>query len=719
VPSDFFGLSVGLSALNVARREMEVAAQNVSNANTDGYSRQRVEIATIGNPAIAGITTRTDGAGSGVAVVGTFRTVDDFLQARSLVEHATNAQLTRSKALLDRVELTFNEPSDTGLQSQLADLWAGFEDVANNPGDLASRSQLVQRGITVATTINQAGSDLDNLWKSSVEQLQTIVTGANATAKSVADLNGAIKQAMAAGLSPNSLLDQRDKLAQTLAEQVGGVVRPSTLGQVDVFVGGTAIVRGEDAEALYVDNVTNNPNIVNAQTNPVQVRWAKDTFPATIASGEAGALLDGLNRMLPSYRAALLGPGATPASVAEPGAGVTLASLTTDFSAAPLTFQVSLDGAAPVNVTLNTDLAGGATASNVQSALNTALGAAGLSGVVAKVRANAGNLAVSFESVNAGASETLGVTGANPPLFSGAPTTVNGAGPGATPATVTGPAILPSAASVDWSTAANHQFDLSVNGNPPVTISLNTDLSGGATSSTLQAALQSSLAAAGITNVTANVATSAAGNLVVSLLSTAVGPGQSLAVSATGGDTTAATLFGATPTTAPGTAGSATVPGLAAQISQAVNARHNQGIDLNGNAGQDFFTFSVVNGLTLNITSPSEVAASGAGKPGLDAGNALDLADIGNVTNGPDNTYRNLIIGLGVETQTSNRRVEIQSDITKQVDAAKDSAAGVNIDDEMANMIAYQHTYGAASRVITAIDEMLDRLINNTGMVGR
>jgi flagellar hook-associated protein 1 FlgK len=72
-----------------------------------------------------------------------------------------------------------------------------------------------------------------------------------------------------------------------------------------------------------------------------------------------------------------------------------------------------------------------------------------------------------------------------------------------------------------------------------------------------------------------------------------------------------------------------------------------------------------------------------------------------------------------VETQTVNRRVDIQSDITKQVDAARDSGAGVSIDEEMANMIAFQHTYSAASRVITAIDQMLERLINGTGLVGR
>jgi flagellar hook-associated protein FlgK len=604
VTSDFFGLSVGLSALNVARRQMEVAAQNVSNANNPGYSRQRVEIAAIGNPIVAGIATRTENTGGGVSVSGVFRTVDEFLQARSLVEHSTNASLQRSKALLDRVELTFNEPSETGLQAQLADFWAGWEDVANNPGDLASRSQLLQRGITLSTTINQAGADLENLWKSSVEQLQTVVTGVNATAKQIADLNGSIKRATAAGLSPNALLDQRDALALQLAEQIGGVVKSSTLGQVDIYVGGTAVVRGEDAETLYVDNVTGNPNIINALDNPatlavdpapVSIRWSKDNFAANVGGGEAGALLDGLNRMLPQYRAALLGPGVTPASAVEPGAGVTAASLTNNYNpltgGASFTFQVSLDGGPATNVVLDTDLSGGVTtASEVQVALNEALGAAGLTDVVAKVQNVAGNLVIGFESVKAGAGHSIAVTGANGTLFSAAPTTTAGAG---------------------------------------------------------------------------------------------------------------------------------ALPSLAAQLSQMVNARHQQGVDLNGVAGKDFFTFDVVNGLAMNISSPSEIAAGASGKPGLDAGNALSLADITNEVVGPDNTYRSLIIGLGVEAQTSNRRVDIQSDITKQVDAAKDSAAGVSIDDEMANMIAYQHTYGAASRVITAIDEMLDRLINHTGIVGR
>lgn len=595
MPSDFFGLQVGLSALNAARRQMEVAAQNVSNANTEGYSRQRVEIATVGNPAIAAVHARSDGAGSGVAVVGTFRTIDDFLQARSLTEHSTNAQLGRSATLLSRLELTFKEPSDTGIQAQLADFWAGFEDISNAPGNLASRSQLIQRAETLASSLNQAAADMDNLWKTSVEQLQTVLTGVNATADRVAELNGSIKRATSAGLSPNALLDQRDQLAKQLAQQVGGVARPGVLGQLDIYVGGTALVRGEDAEHLVVD--TNGSNIVRGFDDPatagldpvpVLVRWQKDDFVANVTGGEAAALLDGVNRMLPEYRAALLGPGPAPATLG--GAAVPAAGLQQDFETTPATFQLTLNGT-PTTVTLDTDLTG-ADASGIQNALNEALGTAGLTGVSARV-SGAGPFNVQFQTVATGAGQSLTLTADGTNIFGGALVATAGAA--------------------------------AVSGNN----------------------------------------------------------------------------------------------GLAAQIAHTVNALHSQGADLNGDAGTELFAFDPVNGLSVIISDPNRLAAAAAGKPGLDGSNALNLADVSNSSGSPDSTYRSLIISLGVEAQTVNRRVDIQGDITKQVDAARDSGAGVSIDEEMANMVAFQHTFAAASRVITAIDQMLERLINGTGLVGR
>jgi flagellar hook-associated protein 1 FlgK len=104
--------------------------------------------------------------------------------------------------------------------------------------------------------------------------------------------------------------------------------------------------------------------------------------------------------------------------------------------------------------------------------------------------------------------------------------------------------------------------------------------------------------------------------------------------------------------------------------------------------------------------------------PLLDGLNASTIAEISSVSGGPDDTYRTLIINLGVEAQTVIRRADIQQDITNQIDAAREGESGVSIDEEMANMMQFQHTYNAAARMMTAVDDMLDRLINGTGRVG-
>jgi len=85
----------------------------------------------------------------------------------------------------------------------------------------------------------------------------------------------------------------------------------------------------------------------------------------------------------------------------------------------------------------------------------------------------------------------------------------------------------------------------------------------------------------------------------------------------------------------------------------------------------------------------------------------------------PDLLYQSMIGGLGVAAQASARRNEIQATVTEQVDAAREAQSGVNLDEEMTNLLTYQRGYEAASRVLTTIDSMLDQLINRTGLVGR
>jgi flagellar hook-associated protein 1 FlgK len=78
-----------------------------------------------------------------------------------------------------------------------------------------------------------------------------------------------------------------------------------------------------------------------------------------------------------------------------------------------------------------------------------------------------------------------------------------------------------------------------------------------------------------------------------------------------------------------------------------------------------------------------------------------------------------MTVALAVVAQTAARRADMQSEVTTEVDAARESGSGVNIDEEMTNLLAYQRAYEAASRMLTTIDGVLDVLINRTGLVGR
>ena len=79
--------------------------------------------------------------------------------------------------------------------------------------------------------------------------------------------------------------------------------------------------------------------------------------------------------------------------------------------------------------------------------------------------------------------------------------------------------------------------------------------------------------------------------------------------------------------------------------------------------------------------------------------------------------YRNLVTGFGVTVSSARQVAANQSVLTAQVDASRESLSGINIDEEMVNLLAAQRGYEGASRVLTTMDSMLDTLINRTGLV--
>ena len=152
-----------------------------------------------------------------------------------------------------------------------------------------------------------------------------------------------------------------------------------------------------------------------------------------------------------------------------------------------------------------------------------------------------------------------------------------------------------------------------------------------------------------------------------------------------------------------------------ASLTSSVNTQHAAGLDLHGVAGGDLFSGSTAATLQVAITDPDNVAAASASKGGLDNTNALALAalDMG------ARSYRNLITSFGVAVSSAKQGSTNQATLVGQIDASRESVSGVNQDEEMVNLLAAQRGYEGASRVLTTMDEMLDTLINKTGLVGR
>jgi flagellar hook-associated protein 1 FlgK len=171
-----------------------------------------------------------------------------------------------------------------------------------------------------------------------------------------------------------------------------------------------------------------------------------------------------------------------------------------------------------------------------------------------------------------------------------------------------------------------------------------------------------------------------------------------------------------------------------------LNGLHQSGFTLNGTTdrGLPFFEGTDAGTIRLNtlisenpnlIATSLRTGTSGTGEAVVNGNNTLALlfSSMNELTftaaDGSQSTinsqYSAMVGQLGVQAQEANRQAENSSILVTQVDTQRQSVSGVSLDEEMSNMIKFQHAYSAAARFMTTFDEMLDKLINSTGVVGR
>lgn len=274
----FGGLRIGTSGLAAAQRALETAAHNVANANTIGYSRQRVDTSTndpLGhNRGILG----PGATGQGVSIDAINRATDALVQSNFRQSTSQLASWGSRANFFARAEQVLG-PLDDGVSQNLSQFWNSWEALSQSPESMTSRDLVLDAGRQLSQSLNDAHARVSDLRSEVGVDMAATVAMANDVAAEVATLNGLIKAARARGDTPNDLLDRRDLALGSLSELTGGQVSIEADGDARVTLNNLPVVDGTRSETLAVSGV------------PPVVVWATTGSPAALA-GELGSLAE-------------------------------------------------------------------------------------------------------------------------------------------------------------------------------------------------------------------------------------------------------------------------------------------------------------------------------------------------------------------------------------------------------------------------------------------
>ncbi|MEO7963479.1 MAG: flagellar hook-associated protein FlgK [Gemmatimonadaceae bacterium] len=278
-------LSIARSAIAAQQIALQTTSQNIANAETAGYSRQRAEFATrhpqqftYGN------------VGTGVDVNGIVRMRDELLDAAYRRDAAGQSGSDVRQNVLGGVEEILGEPSTTGLSSTLDKFWNAWSDLSNNPGNAATQSVVRQRGIGVTNQLNSFSTRIADVSSRTRANLASTVDEVNSLARQYADLNKQITAAEASGQQAPDLRDARDRLSDQLSQTIGARVEKQANGSISIYVGTMMLVDSSHARPLEVRG---------SMTAPV-VGFVNDPDPVLGLGGSVGQMINVISNDIPA-----------------------------------------------------------------------------------------------------------------------------------------------------------------------------------------------------------------------------------------------------------------------------------------------------------------------------------------------------------------------------------------------------------------------------------
>lgn len=285
--------AIALSGLRAAQTALDVVGNNVANAATDGYHRQRVEFSALDAVPIGNVE-----VGAGVSVAGVTRLIDGLLESEIRRQQSAYEQTSQELSILGSVETSFGEFSDTnGLNATLDAFFKALQGLAAHPQDRVWQNETISTAQTVASEFRRLGALMVDLDDQLVLEARNTTDSINSLVTQIAELNGKIQSIEISGQHANNLRDQRDSLIVDLAKLADTETVQREYGVVDVSIGRLPVVTGSMTMSLQAALQSDESLAVSVEGD--------EAATISVQGGRLGGLLSLKNGLLAGFQSDL------------------------------------------------------------------------------------------------------------------------------------------------------------------------------------------------------------------------------------------------------------------------------------------------------------------------------------------------------------------------------------------------------------------------------
>jgi len=278
---------IARSGLLAAQQKSTVTSNNVANADTPGYSRERVNL----EPAFE--TVNGVSKGLGVKTGEVVRMRDTLVDKQLKIKNNELGGLNTRSKVYNQLEALMITGSGNDLDKNISDLFNSFSDLANNPQESNLRNVVLSKAKTLVNKFHSMSSGMDQIQQSTKNEIGSVIDKVNSLLKDLSNTNTSIAQSSAVNKSDNTSKDLQTQKLSELSKLVDFTTSTDQTGALQIRIGGMLVLNGSDVSTIK-EEVAKPGDKINLRLNNGKL--------LDVNNGQLAAGLNMVNNVIPDLK---------------------------------------------------------------------------------------------------------------------------------------------------------------------------------------------------------------------------------------------------------------------------------------------------------------------------------------------------------------------------------------------------------------------------------